>query len=376
MADEDFIIGTDVAHFVIFHPADLVHRDRDPIAWYGYDFAYHKESAAGRLIAWGTGSDGGYRIRLTTEALTDAEKAAACKGWSFPLAVRHGRVLLDNTDALPGEEQMSDPDTLDEGWYAIANGNYRVTVHPIDRSEDNALPDYVVRFTAISDLSEVEAAPTPPELRPYKDWEPRLAGSFGGEAGYIWPTRAVDTESLPLLVVSEETTALPGMATTQSVADEVADLAFPEDRRSAPEYLATAGSAIEGQLAVIGRRSGLSRLGDAAARLTVNGMAIGRIARVTEGPVLPLVDVELLDKPDMTADAAMVERLRTLLREAAADGRIAASSFEREQMEALTSGEALTGWALHYLGLPLGQRLSIYASPAAERIKDIGKVLG
>lgn len=375
MAGDDFIIGTDVAHIVLFHPDDLAHRANDPIAWYGYDFAYRKESAAGRLIAWGTGSDGGFRIRLTGEPLTAAEKTAACRGWTFPLVVRHGRVLVDNTDALPGAEQMSEPETRQEGWYAIANGSYRVSVHPIERGEDRSLPDYVVRFTPITDLSAVMVAPTPPDLRPFKDWEPRPADSFASEAGFMWPTRAVETEGLPLLVVSEETKALPFVATSVTVSEEIGAMAFPDDWGPAPEYFAIAGSEIEGQLCVIGRRSGLSQMAGKGPRLSIDGMAVGRIVRVEPGPVTPLADVALLEQPDMTVDGAMAERFRAMLREAAVDGRIGATSFEREQMEALGSGEALTGWALRHLGLPLGQRLAIYAAPAVERIKDIGKAL-
>ncbi|UXN75998.1 hypothetical protein N8D56_25040 (plasmid) [Devosia sp. A8/3-2] len=59
-ADQTVEIGTDVAGFLIFHPDDLAHRAADPIARYAYSFAYMKESAAGCLVGFGTGSDGGF----------------------------------------------------------------------------------------------------------------------------------------------------------------------------------------------------------------------------------------------------------------------------------------------------------------------------
>jgi hypothetical protein len=65
MLDRTLDLGTDVAAFFLFHPDDLAHRQGDPIDWYTYDFACRPEFAAGRLIAFLTGSDGGYRFRRT-----------------------------------------------------------------------------------------------------------------------------------------------------------------------------------------------------------------------------------------------------------------------------------------------------------------------
>ena len=91
-------LGTDVATFLIYHPDDLAHRADAPLGWYSYDFAYVREAAAGRMVAIGTGSDGGYRIRLTTGALTPAEAAAERARIASPLLVQHGRVFIGNTD--------------------------------------------------------------------------------------------------------------------------------------------------------------------------------------------------------------------------------------------------------------------------------------
>src|SRR5262249_25168115 len=94
-----------------------------------------------RLVAFCTGSDGSYKVRLTTGPLTPEETSRVCLPGAFPLVVRHGRVLLDNTDALPGLEQMIDPEATDS-WYELPNGAYRTTVHPIDQNSEatRALP--------------------------------------------------------------------------------------------------------------------------------------------------------------------------------------------------------------------------------------------
>lgn len=73
--DQTVSIGTDVATLLLFHPDDLAHRQNDPIAWYSYGFAFRRESAAGTLMAFGTGSDGGYVVCVTTAALTREEQA-------------------------------------------------------------------------------------------------------------------------------------------------------------------------------------------------------------------------------------------------------------------------------------------------------------
>ena len=327
MADSDFTIGTDVAHFVLFHPADLAHRDDDPIAWYSYDFAYQRDSRAGALIAWGTGSDGGFRIRLTTGELTAAEKQAGCASWRFPLIVRHGRVLLDNTDALPGQEQMTDPDGADD-WYQIDNGAYGVTVYPIDRSEDAKLPDYVVVFTPVASIEGIAVAPTPPDLRPFKDWVPQPGESMASEAGLLWPTRLPEAEPMPLIVVADDLAALPAMASGFPVITEVAELIFPEDWDTpAPDHVLMATGDTPGRLGVIGRRSGLSQSMDEAPRLSLSGRAIARIISTTPGPVLPITQVELVEKPDMTVDAETAEAFRARL--LAVESRIIVASSIR-----------------------------------------------
>lgn len=255
MSSKTISLGTDVAHLVLFHPGDLAHRQDDPIAWYGYDFVYRKESAAGRLLAFCTGADGGYHVRLTTDSLTPQEAAHACKSWTFPLAVGHGRVLLDNTDALPGQEQMTGPNTATDCWYDIANGLYRATVHPIDRTDEEAraLPDYVITFEPVETLAGIAVANTPPDLRPFRDWEPGVAPSMGTEQAYAWPKKTPDGAAFPTLVVDERAALLPGQSVKLGVPEEVSSAAFPDrrERGQRTEHFIAAPQFAEGGLAAL-----------------------------------------------------------------------------------------------------------------------------
>lgn len=165
------MVSTDVAHIVLFHPDDLAHADEWPIAWYSEPFVFPVESAAGRLIAWCTKSDGGYAVRVTNGAVTDREQRYAGPSWTFPYTVRHGRVFLDNTDALPGEEQMTQASDDEENWIAVANGDYAVTVTAIEWSAEpgarnhgfDKLPNYVVQFQPGSPRV-IKPARRPPDL--------------------------------------------------------------------------------------------------------------------------------------------------------------------------------------------------------------------
>jgi hypothetical protein len=79
-----FIIGTDVAAWLIFHPDDLFHRDDDPINWWAQDFAIRKEFSTGTLVAVSTGGDGGYKIRVTDGSRTPFS------GWRVCAPLRNG----------------------------------------------------------------------------------------------------------------------------------------------------------------------------------------------------------------------------------------------------------------------------------------------
>jgi len=373
MAETDVVIGTDVAHFVLFHPEDLQHRDDHPIAWYAYDFIYGLESAAGRLIAWGTGSDGGFRVRMTTGGLHHEEQQAALSPWHFPYIVRHGRVLLDNTDALPGLEQMTEPDKIDgKFWLVLNNGAYRVSVFPIDRSDNSELPDFVVTFAAVESIEGIAASVTPPLLEPFRGRDAREQASFESEAAFLWPQQAPEgTREALGLKVKAGTKALPRISTSLACSDPIAEAIFPSDfgRRESKTVLATALAV--GQFGVLARPHGRSQRDDDLPVIDLFGEALVRIETVALGSFLPVVSVKPVDKPDMTATEESIGRLREGLALAVQEERLPTGRFERDRMESLGSAEALSTWALRHLELPFDRRLALYGSNAEQRIEGI-----
>ena len=169
--DRRLMMPTDVATIVIFHPDDLAHTAAWPIAWYAEPFIYPTESAAARLVAWSTRADGAYAVRLTDGPLSEREARYAGPQWTFPLRVRHGRVFLDNTDALPGQAQMTQTTDHPDYWIEIPNGEYAVTVTAIQWDAEpgseapgaDPLPNYVVRFAPRAGR-DIPIARRPPDL--------------------------------------------------------------------------------------------------------------------------------------------------------------------------------------------------------------------
>lgn len=89
------------------------------------------EINAGRAVAFCTGGDGVFRVRLSGRGLSEAEAARTEEGTPFVLAVR-GDLYVDS-----GTEQHP---------VIVPKGRFRVSVHAIDRSGAVELPDYVLVF--------------------------------------------------------------------------------------------------------------------------------------------------------------------------------------------------------------------------------------
>ncbi len=166
------IVSTDVATILLFHPDELEHTADWPVGWYSTEPAWRAESAAGRLVAWNTGNDGGFKVRLTTGELTTREQAYVRQSWVFGYTVRLGRVFLDNSDTLPGESRMTEPEENPDYWFELANGDYNVAVAAVDwnaepGSDDDGfdtLPNYVVRFALRGETAAPAVARRPPDL--------------------------------------------------------------------------------------------------------------------------------------------------------------------------------------------------------------------
>jgi hypothetical protein len=384
MNNKTVYLGTDVATLVLFHPDDLVHRQNDPIAWYGYDFAYSKESAQGRLVAFDTGSDGGYEVRLTTGALSTQEMACACRSWAFPYLVRHGCFLIDNTEALPGREQMNDPARLVNRWYDIASGAYRVVVHPIDRSSEAAreLPDYVIVFEAVDSIASIAVASTPPCLRPFRGREPFVPASMETEDLFVWPKGNPDKGTFPLFIVGEKVALLPRQHIVCTISEEIASAVYPDRGHEGKAFghLVATTSFQADELAALVRVGGLMRGSGISPAL---GIQCEHIVRVIEGSAsepLQLARIEPINKPDAFAPNDKVRMLQQRLARYAMENtsfeeRLESTSFELERLASFRSAEAITTWALMHLDLRFADRLAFYTSPIEERIAKIEQLL-
>ena len=393
MIERTIDIGTDVATLLLFHPGDLHHRAQAPTGWYGHGFAYHRDSAAGRLIAWSTGGDGGYQVRVTAGSLSAAEQACACGRRAFPLLVRHGRVLLDNSDALPGEGQMEEPGPDSDQWIEVPDGAYRVTVHALDRAGDDHLPDYVAAFAAVDGIEDIPVEHVLPVLEPFGQAdEQQVVPDRDGdavqrrlqaetEAPYLWQSRLPEAVWRDVFAVAEDVSIVPGGTHAQAVPDEVAEHFYPQHAEpAAGPVLATAAAV--GGLALAARINGRSWLAGRGSRITVQATAVVRIVEVDPSASPSRVRVEAVGRPDMAADPAAVAALRAHLlaqvraREDAGETTAAtAPAFELERLEVLESAEAVTGWALTHLAMPLDERLALWCAPVRERIAAIEAML-
>ena len=201
--DRTVTIGTDGAQFFLFQPDDLKHRKDSPIDWVSYSFAVAPEFVAGNLVAFDTGGDGGFQIRLTTSDLTAREKRYAGTFCDFRLKVRHERVLLDNGNHLPCDEPRRDP-IREDLWINLPNGNYRVTVYAIAWDSEpgaggqngtrkaSTLPSYVIRFRPVTRLDSIRlVALTSPLIEAGSELG-RLRGDLS------WTTRYEEDASKPL----------------------------------------------------------------------------------------------------------------------------------------------------------------------------------
>ena len=203
-------LGTDVASILIFHPDSLSSHKDDPIAWYSAPFAIKKDLEEGRLVGFSTGSDGGYRFRLTTDALTDREEKFKRCAVDFRLKVEHDWVAIDNSSGLPGEQQMTDLKKRPKQQFKLQNGLYRVTVVGIDWhkepggvdsngvSTESALPSYVIRFQSVDDFSEIKVPPCLPDLLGKQPSYP--AAEMAKTSRNIHPLIFDEEKSYPLLL--------------------------------------------------------------------------------------------------------------------------------------------------------------------------------
>jgi hypothetical protein len=71
--NETIRFGTDTATLAVFDPALLASRVADAADWWCGSFHSVPEVTAGRIALFGLGSDGVYKLRVTSQDLTSAE---------------------------------------------------------------------------------------------------------------------------------------------------------------------------------------------------------------------------------------------------------------------------------------------------------------
>jgi len=198
--NKTLMVGTDVAAWFLFDPQALAHREQDPCDWWTHDFAIRKELAAGNLLAVDTGSDGGFKVRFSTEGLSDRERAYVRYSREFRLRTLSGKLYFDGGYALSCDDPTSKPEEDPENWVELAKGDYRATVHTIDWYEEpgsvdsegtgteTSLPAYVVVLESVPSLELI----SPPAIIP------RMEPDLYSEEPYNFSEESEEIEETPL----------------------------------------------------------------------------------------------------------------------------------------------------------------------------------
>jgi hypothetical protein len=394
--DRTLVLGTDVAGFFLFHPDDLAHRAEAPLGWYGYDFACRKEFEAGRLVGFGTGSDGGFRFRVTTGALHEREERARVGSWDFRLRVRR-RVLLDNGDCLPNEDFCDEADEADERWIKLPNGDYRVTVHVLAWGQEQAqeqpdpnaaaedLPHYVIRFEPVEDISAIPIlSTTPPDLLCDPDSPPAP-----GRSSSVHETYEEEKGPLPadtfMLLETDRWQIVPGFGESLPMPDAVYEAAHGSvGSRMLPnrirEFVLAPPGAGPGQVAVLSRTGGASRSGNGPWRMGFRCRRLVRVVKRLKGKGGQKVRVEPLDRPPSAVPPADPEALKSAFAAFAAKDptyreEVDSPDFEAERVAALPSVEGLTNCLIHHIPMPQERRLELLLLPDAERVRQLCTIL-
>lgn len=386
MTDElnvTFSVGTDVAAWFLFHPADLVHRRQDPLSWWNEDFAVSKEFAAGRLIAVSTGKDGVSNVRFTSRGLVEREQLYVRKTTEFRLRIQHGCLYLDGGWALPSANRIEPEEcySTSYGWITLPKGNYRATVHAIAWFEETgamdengystpqALAPYVVDIQPVAGLDEINPPTSVPDLDPiiYESQEDSLA-----DEAY--------TESLapeyPLLYWYE--------VIFPDVAQEL-DLSTVEDPFEIMDWHIVISQSIDEEaIGTLFRVSGLpgysEEYGLQARALQGEGMRLVRLNRVFQKGEAWWVAVEPYESPAASVSQTAIDRLKQQFLAYAATNRdyqnhIEFPNFYAERVASLTEPKQLCWFVAHAIALRAEQQQALLHLSDNDLIGELNRLL-
>ena len=405
MFDYTLDIGTDVAGLFVFHPDDLAHRKNDPDVWYTYDFACGKEFAAGNLLAWGTGGDGGYRLRLTDGDLTDAEQARDAGAWTFGFRVGYGQVFVDNVDCLPSVEQFATADELPDQWLVIPNGTYRVTVHALapgvkpndeqaegqkeeeeeeNEAGENELPDYVLCWERTeTDLAALMVSPVPPDILAAWGETPRAGQSASADSLPNEITTAPEKEAYLLLLT--DTFVVPGFAEMLPISEALYQVLSGHNEDESDVALggdiAVSSADIATGLVTLARITQASYSGADRMQAGVNGRQLARIAEtVGIGTArLPRVRLEAVRREDAPLSASETNALKADFARSADNPQLSEMvehlAFEQDRVAAMQSGAQITTRLIHHLVKEPSRRAELLALSDQERARQLRAIL-
>ena len=416
----------------VFHPDDIAHRRDNPRFWLRESFAYGPEAAKGRIIAFE--ADIGGIVRLTTGYLSDRERKWRGQPWTFGYQVRHRKVFIGTEDSPQFVDRDPDPlygKVLPENGFELADGPYAVKVYPIrwraepgsltsdGKRTGDALPEFVLLFEQVGDLSEIKSALTPIRFPPFSDGEPspgsRPMPSMWIESQYEQSPEDVSSRPHVLTTVPSDSQLVTGfMHTVVDANDALATMKKKQIR--APFVLAAEPR--EGALAVIVGAT----WGYEGSRLTVQYGRLVRIRALRRSQGLEWAQVEAVSRPPSTVSASEIAALKQKIEDAARRSRgfrkrllegswihafLAASTrrlrarsgrpdlleaaltereaalaikdydtfragfYELDRMQSMTSAEALTTWLIYMLDLPAQQGLELLARSDADRFAEL-----
>jgi hypothetical protein len=421
---------------IVFHPDDIVHRQDNPLNWLNQTFAYGSDAAEGRIVGFNSEYWGPF-IRLTTEDLNEREQKWKGGSWTFRYKVRHGKVFAGTAENL---EYIDLPlldgklKLLPENGFELANGFYAVTVYPIEwRSEPgaltadgnraaNALPEYVIVFKPVDNLSNIETAPAPVYLETSRNSVPIIREIGPGHLSWAQTNYeqssyelAGDLDLRSFIVVSPGTAVITGFM--RSVRDTENLQAVRKSLKVSPVVVtAEAEAGALGVVADLRAWEGPDTV-HPVALLTLQGGRLVRIRTLEERQGLTWAKVEPVRRPPSTVSARKIAALKQDIEEAAQrseslrmrllegdtfyflvesirkqrkemgkpdlyhtalakrDGKFRAGFYELDRMQSMTSAEALTTWLIFMLDLPVQQGLELLALSDYDRVAELSHLL-
>jgi hypothetical protein len=398
--DRTVVARTDGASFCLFHPDDLRHRESAPGGWTNEDFACGAEFDAGTFAGWGTGGDGGFKIRVTDGELTRREAECVSVSWDFRYRARHVRVLLDNGDHLPPNE--FDWPFRDDLWFEIPDGDYRVTIHGInaDGAEepeegDDELPEYVIRFQSVRRLDEVKVGCRVVLRIDALYGEPKRAPKVPpASAAYEEDTTPLERSTFQT-VVTRDRVLVPGFDTHVEL-PQVLYRALAADRttglklHTAQEVTPAGRKKWSGKVGIValgaeetpavGTLALLGGRGHADTTDPYPGALRGRrLVKVTalerSGPPL-VATVEELIRPGRKVSPRDLEVVKEAFaayakRDGAYRAAVSHPDYEAERVAATDSPSALTNILLHHVQLPEHERRRLLPLSDAHRLRGL-----